>query len=257
MADIPRAYDDPCLAAVYDAGNDMPTESLQAWAELIASFSQVPAPAVLEIGAGTGMFCRALQQWGNTAIVIGIDRSWPMLEQARTIGVNESVHYVAGDAESVPIQDNTIDLALLSRVIHHLPDRLTCARELARVLKSAGTVVIRTTFRETLDAPVYEYWPELLDVDRRRFPRQADVIQEFEEAGFTSRCIVSFAQPVVGSVREYRARMSTRPQSKFKYLTTEQYECGLRRLERDVNYHEGPVLERYDVLVLDIGRRDT
>ncbi|MGW2026941.1 methyltransferase domain-containing protein [Streptomyces decoyicus] len=39
------------------------------------------------------------------------------------------------------------DLAVLSRVIHHLPDRVRVARALARILQPSGVTVIRTTFR--------------------------------------------------------------------------------------------------------------
>ncbi|MET7301659.1 class I SAM-dependent methyltransferase [Embleya sp. NPDC005575] len=78
-----RAHDDARLAGVYQAGNEMPEASLRAWAELIGSFAPQPHPTVLEVGAGTGMFCAAMARWRRASLVVGIDLSLSMLAQAR------------------------------------------------------------------------------------------------------------------------------------------------------------------------------
>jgi hypothetical protein len=124
----------------------------------------------------------------------------------------------------------------------------------ARVLRSGGTAVIRTTFRENLDALVYHYWPGLLEADRDRFPGQDEVIADFKSAGFTVTRLMSFAQPVTSSLREYHARLAIRPQSKFSFLTDTEFSEGLHRLEHDAlaepSARPAPVNERYDMLVL-------
>jgi ubiquinone/menaquinone biosynthesis C-methylase UbiE len=181
----------------------------------------------------------------------GMDPSVPILTQA---AAHPGVHYAAGAAEAIPARHQVFDLALLSRVIHHLPDRRACARELARVLQHNGTAVIRTTFRDNLDAPVYRYWPRLLEVDRERFPGKDAVIADFTAAGFTVTRLTSFAQPVTSGLREYHVRMATRPQSKLTYLTDAEFRHGLQHLEHDAlaepPSRPAPVNERYDVLVL-------
>lgn len=248
-----RVYDDERLAGVYHPGNQMPQRSLRAWAQLIGSFSPRPGPVILDMGAGTGMFATAMARWLPVRAVIGIDPSVPMLTRARQ-APHPGVHYAAGAAEAIPVRHQVFDLALLSRVIHHLPDRRACAREFARVLRSGGTAVIRTTFRGNLDAPVYRYWPRLLEIDRARFPSKDEVIADFTASGFTVTRLTSSAQPVTSSLREYHARMATRPQSKFTYLTDAEFSEGLQRLEHDalaeLPSRPAPVNERYDVLVL-------
>ncbi|SHM98428.1 class I SAM-dependent methyltransferase [Actinacidiphila paucisporea] len=42
---------------------------------MIGSFAPSQAPAVIEIGAGTGMFCTAMARWLSPTTVIGIDPS--------------------------------------------------------------------------------------------------------------------------------------------------------------------------------------
>lgn len=249
-----RVYDDERLAGVYQPGNQMPQRSLRAWAKLIGSFSTRSGSIVLDMGAGTGMFATAMARWLPARAVAGIDPSAAMLAQARRAAVHPRVHYAAGAAEAIPARHQVFDLALLSRVIHHLPDRRACASELARVLRPGGTAVIRTTFRSNLDAPVYQYWPRLLEIDRKRFPGTSEVIADFSAADFTVTQLTSFAQPVTASLREYHARLATRPQSKFTYLTEAEFREGLQQLERDAlaepPSRPAPVNERYDVLVL-------
>jgi len=253
-----RVYDDVRLAGVYQPGNEMPEASLRAWTDLIGSFSPRSAPAVVEIGAGTGMFCAAMARWLRASVVLGVDPSVPMLAQARRYSRHPCVHYVAGTADSVPAQERSFDLALLSRVVHHLPDRRACALELARILRPDGVVVIRTTFRENLDALVYHYWPLLRPSDARRFPARQEVLADFTAARFTVRQVTSFAQPVAASLRDYHTRMATRPQSKFTQLTSAQFQQGLRLLETDaaaeVSTQPTAVTERYDVAVLTPAR---
>ena len=154
-----HAYDDKRLAGAYHSGNELPEDSLRAWAELIGSYVRRSSPTVLDVGAGTGMFSVAMARWLQTSMVIGVDPSMPMLTQAHQRNTFPGVHYIAGDAHALPTRAGQFDLALLSRVIHHMRDRRLCARELKRVLRPDGVVFIRTTFRERLDSIVYDYWP--------------------------------------------------------------------------------------------------
>lgn len=246
-----RVDDDERLAGVHQGGNEMPEESLRDWTRLIGSFALRPAPAVVEVGAGTGMFCAAMARRLDGASVVGIDASAAMLAQARRVNAHPAVRYLLGAAEALPTGPGLFDLALLSRVIHHLPDRVRAARELARVLRPEGVAVIRTTFRDRLDALVYDYWPRLRAVDATRFPSEAEVLEDFAAAGFTVREVLSFARPVTPGLRVYHARMAERPQSRFTRLTPAEFRQGLRRLEEDVRREEVtglvPVSERYDV----------
>ncbi|MEW1861454.1 class I SAM-dependent methyltransferase [Streptomyces sp. NPDC088194] len=270
-----QVYEDRRLAGSYHAGNDMPDASLRAWAGLIADCAPVPAPRVLEVGAGTGMFAAALARWTDARLVVGVEPSPAMLAEAHRLHPAahrpDRLHFAAGRAEAVPLRPRSVDLALLSRVIHHLPDRRACARELARVLRPGGVVVVRTTFRERLDAVVYTYWPRLLDIDRVRFPAEADVRADFAAHGFEVVRISSHAEPVAAGLRAYHQRLVTRPQSKFTHLTEAEFATGLARLAADAKaeaeaeaeaaaaagagadaeplVRPRPVSERYDVAV--------
>lgn len=244
-------YEDPRLANVYERGNAMPASSLRSWVELITSFSGVARPAIVDVGAGTGMFASAFADMSSPTAVVGVDPSVAMLRNAQLGSGHGAVHYVAGDAAALPLRDGRFDLAVLSRVVHHLPSRERCAVELKRVLRQRGAVVVRTTVREHLDALVYEYWPRLLEVDRERFPSLENIIVDFEGAGFDTVAVKSFAQPVHANLTAYHEAMRLRPQSKFGLLSGQEFADGLATLERDASLHTmaEEVAERYDVLV--------
>ncbi|WP_369201334.1 methyltransferase domain-containing protein [Streptomyces sp. PU-14G] len=248
-----RVYDDERLAGAYERGNEMPEESLRAWVGLTASYTRCPSPSIIEIGAGTGIFSAAMARWIEGAEVVAVDPSEAMLAEARRHHPHPAVRYLAGAAEAVPAPASAFDLAFLSRVIHHLPDRTRAARELARVLRVGGKAIIRTTFRERLDAVVYDYWPRLRTIDEQRFPGEAEVVSDFVAAGFGLEEVVSFAQPVTASLADYHARLVDRPQSKFTHLTSEEFREGLARMDAAVGNEAAdrpqPVLERYDVAV--------
>lgn len=229
----------------------MPAASLRAWTELISSFSVAPRPVAVDVGTGTGMFAAALAAVRDVRITVGVDPSAAMLRQAARNSRHPRVRYVAGDAAALPVAGDSVDLALLSRVIHHLPDRRRCVGELHRVLRPGGVVVIRTTVRERLDALVYDYWPRLREADTGRFPALRDVVSEFTGGGFLTISVRSFDQPVQPSLRAYYDAVATRPQSKFGQLDDEQFAAGLARLHRDATNEVNPreVTERYDVLV--------
>jgi SAM-dependent methyltransferase len=242
-----QPYLDARLASVYRAGNDMPAESLRAWAELIAACSPARSPDVLDVGAGTGMFAVAMARWAAARKVIAVDASTSMLAHADR---RENVRYLTADAAALPIASERFDLALLSRVIHHLPDRGRVGAELMRVLRPGGAVVVRTTVRERLDSIVYEYWPELRKLDAGRFPSEADIVTDFTASGLRPSRALSFCQPVQPSLQAWRDTVQHRPQSKFGQLTDAQFRSGLGRLDDAIAAgRAGPVGERYDVLI--------
>ncbi|MDH6139856.1 MULTISPECIES: class I SAM-dependent methyltransferase [Kitasatospora] len=265
------AHADPRLAAAYERGNDLPGASLRAWAHLITS-QLVDADRILEVGAGTGIFCAALAEQVPQAEIVGVDPSEPMLAEAARHHGHPRVHYRLGTADALPLDAGSCDAALLSRVVHHLPDRPAAARELARVLRPGGRVVIRTTVRERLDSPVYRYWPELLTHDARRFPAEAELLADFTGGGrFAVTRVFSFAQPIARNLAELRDRYALRAESKFGVLSEAEFAAGLARLDAAVSAapvagadgadgadgaggpaeREGEVLERYDVVVLE------
>jgi len=115
---------------------------------------QLPATAFLDAGCGDGRYLAALA--GELPVRrAGIDISERILETART---RTDAELRQANLESIPFGDAEFDLVLCSQVIEHVLDAPAAVRELARVLRPAGVLVISTdnahnTVSKVLNAP--------------------------------------------------------------------------------------------------------
>ncbi len=111
----------------------------------------VPADwTVADIGTGTGILATELARLGMH--VIAVDHSPRMLEAARAKlseeGLAEAregagrVELRAGEASALPLTDAEAHAALAHMVLHYLPAPLDALREMARVVRPGGVVVV-------------------------------------------------------------------------------------------------------------------
>lgn len=112
---------------------------------------------VLDNGCGTGMLFDYVE---DARLIVGLDLSAGMLDKARKYGVN----LVQGDSLSLPYRDGEFDLVLARSLVHHLPDPEAGIREMARVLRPGGQLVLADTNYSVLSAV-----PRLLAYRRENF----------------------------------------------------------------------------------------
>lgn len=93
-----------------------------------------------DLGCGAGFLSRRLSD--SFGRVIAVDHSEKMLETARERGLPDSVELRRGELDKLPIDSDSVDTAFAHLVWHHLADLSAAAREIARILKPGGTVVI-------------------------------------------------------------------------------------------------------------------
>ena len=94
-----------------------------------------------DLGCGTGLLTEALAPC--VAKVIGVDESGPMLGAARErLKVRENVELRVGTIESLPIDDETLDAAIVFLVAHFITDPSKVMGEIRRVLKPGGKLLI-------------------------------------------------------------------------------------------------------------------
>jgi len=110
----------------------------------LASLKQ--GETVLDLGSGAGFDCfLAANKVGKNGKVIGIDMTTEMIERARKNaekGNYENVTFRLGDIENLPVEDDSIDVAISNCVINLVPDKERVFKEIFRVLKPTGRMMI-------------------------------------------------------------------------------------------------------------------
>lgn len=93
----------------------------------------------IDVGAGTGAFAFALAP--RVREVVALDRDEAMAERAREASP-PNVEVVVGDAEQLPFESFSFDLAVCARTLHHTPRPELAVAELARVTQPRGMVLV-------------------------------------------------------------------------------------------------------------------
>ncbi len=138
-----------------------------------------PGERVLEVGVGTGYYSLPLAEWvGASGHLDLFDLQREMLDHtlasAREAGLAERVTATRGDATSLPYDDDAFDAAVIVATLGEIPDRDAALRELARVVRPGGRVVVGELFGD----PHMITWGALrrmaagagLEVERRSGP---------------------------------------------------------------------------------------
>jgi len=98
---------------------------------------------VLDVATGGGHTAFALA--ASAREVVALDLTRPMLEVAQreaTARGLQNIRFLEGDAHALPCADASFDLVSCRHAAHHFPDVERAAREWARVLKPAGTLLL-------------------------------------------------------------------------------------------------------------------
>lgn len=118
---------------------------------IVRALGGLPRPAqgtALDIGCGSGVYTEELLRLGYDTT--GMDLSAEMIEASRRrfTGLTRngpSVHLLTGDIEHLPFEDASFDLVLCVGVLGYLIEDEQAIREMARVTKPGGHVVVNVT----------------------------------------------------------------------------------------------------------------
>jgi SAM-dependent methyltransferase len=107
-----------------------------------------PEACALDCGTGTGALIRALPaDLADGLQAHGVDRSPGMLARAALeLGRSgRAVELHRADVRRLPFPSDRVDLVMSAHMLEHLPDPLEGLREMARVLRPGGTLLLVTT----------------------------------------------------------------------------------------------------------------
>ncbi|MEM1324073.1 MAG: arsenite methyltransferase [Bacteroidota bacterium] len=121
----------------------VPEADLQLGCGIPTDIAQIkPGDTVLDLGSGAGndVFV-ARQLTGATGKVIGVDMTIAMIEKARANQAKLGFHNVEfhlGEIEQLPLETNSIDVAISNCVMNLVPDKAKAYQEVHRVLRPGG-----------------------------------------------------------------------------------------------------------------------
>lgn len=125
-----------------DAWDSIRTDMIGARTDLLALLDLLDDSWTIgDLGCGTGHLTEALAPC--VAKVIGVDESGPMLGMARErLKEFENVDLRVGTIESLPIDDASLDAAVMFLVAHFITDPSKVMSEVHRVLKPGGKLLV-------------------------------------------------------------------------------------------------------------------
>ncbi len=169
------------------------------------------AKRVLDLATGTADLALEIARQLPDVTVFGSDPSEAMLEVGQTKlvarGVSDRVSLARGDAQAIAFADRSFDGVTIAFGIRNVPDRELALREMARVTRDGGRVVILelTDPKGSLLAPIARWHVHWL------VPRLGALLSGAREYRYLERSIARFP-----SAQEFAATMSR---------------CGLRLIE--------------------------
>lgn len=119
----------------------VPGRSWAAWARALGHL--LPPVEVVDIGCGEGYLTVEVARWARR--VMAVDRSAAVLARAKALAGRRraaNIVFKRGELEKLPLDNASVDVAILSQALHHAADPGQALTEAARVLRPGGKVLV-------------------------------------------------------------------------------------------------------------------
>ena len=137
-----------------------------------------PDDVVLDVAAGTGIVARALAP--DVARVTAVDSTEAMIDEgsrrAKEDG-RQNLEFVRGSAEDLPFGDAVYSLVVTRFSLHHFADPMPAVREMVRVLRPGGRLVVKDLVASTDPAVAarQDHVERLRDASHVRMPPRGSI----------------------------------------------------------------------------------
>ena len=161
-------------------------------ARIITFAGTGPEDIVLDVACGPGLLACAFARVARH--VTGIDLTPRMLEQARTLQRThrlENVTWHEGDVRTLPFQDASFSIVTTRFTFHHFEDPLMVLKEMRRVCRPGGTILVADTAPGAAAADAFNAMERLRDPSHVRALPPEELVALFPAAGLPAP-VVSF-----------------------------------------------------------------
>lgn len=175
------------MAAAYDSRwsgyIDNTLSFLKNWAE-------IPSTAtILDLACGTGELARLLLKEQPTQQIVGIDISEKMLAIAREKLQNyPNVSFAVASASALPFANNSFDVIVSANAFHYFEDPDAALKEMKRVLKPKGQVIILDWCKDYLFCQICDFFLKIFDPAYQKCYTQVQFHHLLNKAKFKIHC---------------------------------------------------------------------
>ena len=158
--------------------------------QLLKFFQNIQINTVLDVGTGSGDFIEVLKAVFPHSKITGIDPDTDSLIHASE--KFPDVDFYEMDAGQLSFGNNTFDVASVSMALHHLPNVREALKEMQRVVKPAGWLIVNELYSDNLNPAqevhkLYHHFRstthQLLGITHNATFKKNEIIKMVEEAG--------------------------------------------------------------------------
>ena len=205
---------------------------------------------IADVGAGTGNYSNAIAE--REYKMIAIEPSAIMQSQAQP---HKNVSWISATAESIPLEDNTVDGAIVMLALHHFQDISMGIREINRITKEK-IVIFAFEQSKIPDFWLTDYFPAFITDTLATFPSTNAIALEVEQITHKQVEIIPFLLPndlsdMFAAARwqkpeVYLDRSVRKGISTFAKIPDSELKKGIDRLAEDLD--NGVWLQKYGYL---------
>lgn len=161
-----------------------PIRNEEALQRIVRIASAGPEDSVLDVACGPGLLVCAFAPWVRH--VAGVDVTPAMIEQARALQLAKGIRNIAWEIAEVPplpYADGQFSIVTCRFSFHHMLDPLAVLREMRRVCKCAGRVIVADVTPDAAKARAFNAAEKLRDPSHVRAMPPVELLDLFNRAG--------------------------------------------------------------------------
>ena len=243
------------ISADYDADRDeyisFDHQLAEVLLEALERSSAAGCPArLLDVGCGTGTVLGRIEAQLEESWIwslFGVDACEAMLQVAR--GKVFNAGFAVGPAEALPFRGGSVGCLISTFAFHHFQSLDAFLDEAWRVLAPGGSLVLRNILpRDGAEPLMYHFFDGAREVDQRRFPLLAEVLEALARHGLALERHVRLENEHRFSPERYTELCRKRTISQLDLILDQSFRRGLAAIAEFGREHPGePLIERIPV----------
>lgn len=138
---------------------------------------------ILEIGCGNGTGTKLIKKYFKPGEIEAIDLDPKMIALAEKNNKDPKTRFRVGDASQLPYPDNSFDAVFDYGIIHHIADWQTALKELKRVVKPRGTLILEDLSKETFQTRFGRHFRKHVDHPYQEMHTQKEFREQLQKLG--------------------------------------------------------------------------